>query len=211
MEKMMNKDPELRPSAEEALKAPWFQKLPNKKPENIFCENLLKNLISFTVINTKSLPRIVKALLRVICYHNTEVNNHPEVIEFFKHIDRNHSGDISVEDLAFAFNDSDLKQDAKKLMEQLNVESGETLTYSDFVVATVDWQSELKLEFFSNILELPSSGNITLQDLKKILLNLEEHELNSFFSLMTKEKKGIISISQLFEYIKSSIAAHKRF
>jgi len=94
-----------------------------------------------------------------------------------------------------------IEEDAEELITNLSIEGSSSLDYSDFIVATTDWKSCLRLESFSYFIEPGSSGHIAISDLRKVVPTVPYADILQFYNTIDTEKKGFVSIHQLYERV----------
>ena len=127
-----------------------------------------------------------------------------EIDNYFRAIDKNCSGFIGGDDLKEEFKEAGIEEDVEELIFNLSIEGNQSLDYSDFVVAAIDWKSCLQLECFDYFIEPGSAGYITVNDLRKMIPTVQYSDILQFFTSIDVDKKGSITMSQLYEKVLDS-------
>lgn len=127
-----------------------------------------------------------------------------DVDKYFKVIDKNCSGLIGEDDLRDEFREMGIEEDVEELIFSLSFEGNQCLDYSDFVVATIDWKNCLQLESFNYFVEPGSAGCLSFNDLRKMIPTVQYADILQFFASMDTDKKGSVTMSQLYEKVLES-------
>jgi len=162
---LLNVDVDQRLTAKGAQKHKWMRKQEKIK------KALVKDVIHHWRTQLSKAPRLKRAALRVIAYTSTSPLIH-EVRNVFAFFDKNKNGIITFEEfdtkIGEVLNMSTRK--AKTLFEKMDVTGSGTITYCEFLGATLEFRGELDErdieEAFMKIDKAHNSnGYITIRDL----------------------------------------------
>ena len=186
IQSMLNKDPKLRPTASEVFQSPWLQNFRNNLlPAHTFSPKTFSNLSSFCV-NSK----LMKASLNFIAKHVMSSEEISDLRKIFEKIDANGDGILSPEEIkdALMYCPSEIALSVDLIVQKLQVNEGEGIKYSDFLIAAIDWTEELSKERLKKaFVEFDKDGNgsISVEELRKTLGGSEEQ--SHLFLQMIKE------------------------
>lgn len=134
----MTYNPDLRISAEEALKHPWFTRVQEKKDEEV--GNLTQALDNLKDFNVGSkLKQAVHAFLTKFLLTQKEKD---ELTEQFKAIDVNGDGTLSRDELLAAYQKVKGKSfspdEVDKFIAKVDTDGNGVINYSEWLVAAID-------------------------------------------------------------------------
>jgi len=173
VKKLLDKNPDTRLSAEEALSHPWFVKYKKK-------EGISKERFTSFIGNLKTYRpdyKLQQAALAIIVHnlpHNEDVK---ELEKAFRMIDENKDGKLSKEELIKGFkfvfkkSEQETKREVEAIFKNVDNDNNGYIEYEEFIRACIDrnklFNDEyLKLAF--NFFDLEGSGQITVKNLKDV-------------------------------------------
>ena len=199
---MLQKDLNLRISAEEALNSDWFYPLSKISLQlNPTNTEALTNLTKFHQVNyNQKNSNIRQLLLKYLSEQVKEIHNAQEISSLFKILDKNRDGKLSKDEIIDAMNALGLGFDIENIMEKIDFNADGFIEYSEFAIATQNWTQLLECEeIIKNLNE--GSETITLNDLKKKLPMIGSLEWAEFLKEIDRNKDGVISLNELQKYL----------
>lgn len=180
---LLQKDPNKRIGAEDALNHPWFKKLKTKDKLNDLKNNKLKyinNLKSYK--SGKVLQSAALAYLVHNCQNNEEVQ---DAAKLFNRIDLNGDGKITKQELLaglkqfLSVSEESLVDDVEIIFWNIDADNNGYIEYEEFLRAAIDKEKLLTediLRFAFRYFDKDGSGEITPDEIKKIFFPQDKHE-----------------------------------
>jgi len=173
IKKMLDKNPETRFSAEEAILHSWFTK--HKKKEGISKERFTTFIGNLK--NYRPDYKLQQAALAIIVHnlpHNEDIK---ELERAFRMIDENKDGKLSREELIKGFKfvfkktEQETIREVDAIFKNVDNDNNGYIEYEEFIRACIDKNKlindeNLRLAF--NFFDLDSSGQITVKNLKEV-------------------------------------------
>ena len=189
IKKLLEIKPNLRISAEEALKHNWF----NIKEVKIYEENfnikqksLVKLVNNLTKYKTDNILRCT--VIAYLVHNSTHLNQAHEAIKLFNKIDKNGDGKITKEELFSGFqelqkkSEEELKNEVEKIFCNIDMDQNGYIEYEEFIRAAIDKEYFLNdkfLRFAFNYFDRDHNGNITFDEIKNLFYQSEENKNNA--------------------------------
>lgn len=169
---MLNKDPQLRPTAIEVLEHPWlsyYSLAPALGHEHLLIS--IDNLKQFHIDN-----KLQRAVLGFITSQLLKKEDTAHLYEVFCSLDLNNDGKLSKEELlrAYVF-DMDPDQAEEKvlqIMETVDADSNGFIEYSEFIAASLQKETLLSknnLELTFRAFDTNQSGSISQEEIRSLL------------------------------------------
>ncbi|CAG9329859.1 unnamed protein product [Blepharisma stoltei] len=170
IKKMLTKNPETRPNAEELLKDPWIiERARNKIEDNIINGNTLSNLRSW-----KANYKLQQAVLAYIASQLITEEETEEIRKAFIAIDENGDGKLSAEELKQGFEKASIGKDinVEEILANCDTDYNGYIDYNEFLTATLDWHKALsddRLQATFNAIDTDKSGTLSVSEIKNFL------------------------------------------
>ena len=175
---LLNKDPNKRPTAMEALGHSWFNSIEISSPKNI-TQDILNNIKNF---------RIKQQFKKIVLRYLLTTLNESELKKYkraFYAIDFKHNGTISKEELikAFEIGKIEITNENIDFVFKLCDENRKgSLDYTDFLMCAYDKNyllTEKKLELAFQYFDVDNSGIIEIHDVKDAMLRFGKNVVDS--------------------------------
>ena len=175
---LLNKDPNKRPTAMEALGHSWFNSIEISSPKNI-TQDILNNIKNF---------RIKQQFKKIVLRYLLSTLNESELKKYkraFYAIDFKHNGTISKEELikAFEIGKIEITNENIDFVFKLCDENRKgSLDYTDFLMCAYDKNyllTEKKLELAFQYFDVDNSGIIEIHDVKDAMLRFGKNVVDS--------------------------------
>ena len=174
----LNKDPNKRPNAVEALGHVWFNSIEISSPKNI-TQDILNNIKNFSIKQ-----QFKKIVLRYILstLNETELKKYKRA---FYAIDFKHNGTISKEELKRAFEIGKIEitdDNINKVFKLCDENQKGSLDYTDFLMCAYDKKyllTETKLNLAFQYFDVDNSGIIEIHDVKDAMLRFGKNVVDS--------------------------------
>lgn len=130
-------DPEVRPSAEQALKHPWITEMSTVAVDSSVAMGALSNLKNF-----RADQKLKQATFAFIASQLLTKNEKENLAKIFKAIDKNGDGKLSKEEILDGydkfFGKTMDKEDVLKMFDAVDIDKSGFIDYSEFVVASMN-------------------------------------------------------------------------
>ena len=174
----LNKDPNKRPNAVEALGHVWFNSIEISSPKNI-TQDILNNIKNFSIKQ-----QFKKIVLRYILstLNETELKKYKRA---FYAIDFKHNGTISKEELKRAFEIGKIEitdDNINKVFKLCDENQKGSLDYTDFLMCAFDKKyllTDKKLNLAFQYFDVDNSGIIEIHDVKDAMLRFGKNVVDS--------------------------------
>ena len=174
----LNKDPNKRPNAVEALGHVWFNSIEISSPKNI-TQDILNNIKNFSIKQ-----QFKKIVLRYILstLNETELKKYKRA---FYAIDFKHNGTISKEELKRAFEIGKIEitdDNINKVFKLCDENQKGSLDYTDFLMCAYDKKyllTDKKLNLAFQYFDVDNSGIIEIHDVKDAMLRFGKNVVDS--------------------------------
>ena len=199
LKKILNPNPEFRPTCEEILAHPWFHESKQTLP---ITYNIAKKLSTF---NIKSI--IARALLTFITMKLSLSKKDYTIINYFKSLDLNNDGKVSKEEILNVFNQVGLNviNEIDFIMDNLDYDRCGFIDYTELILALSNWPQELKKKNLAKVFSVVDHS-VKIDDIKEHLQeDFETEEWDNFFKKVPNDK-GKINLQNLKVYLKSQVS-----
>ncbi|EAR94959.1 kinase domain protein (macronuclear) [Tetrahymena thermophila SB210] len=200
--KMLEKNPEKRPSAQELLNHVWFKIHKTNKTiiqDTQQLKNNLRNLKQFKCQN-----EFQKAILTFISVNLVSSQDKIELENLFKRLDTNQDGRLSKEEIMNGFNqiwhnDYMTEEQINLIFDQVDSDKSDSIDYSEFITATLERKTFNEKEYLQkafNLFDQDGDGHITKDEILKIIGNADDYEQTSEIEQQIQQIIQQIDINQ---------------
>jgi len=208
---MLNREPQERISAKEALRHPWMLNA-RSEPLNSRASEYLSNLK-----NLKSEQVLKKATLAYISSHLLVKHEKEDLMSLFCSLDKDNSGTLSRDELMEGFQTiyemkaEDTELEVDKILEEVDTDKSGEIDYSEFVAAATNKQTLLtkeNIEAAFKLFDADNSGTITAAELKATLgrnNTFNEGIWSQIISEVDQNQDGVIDFNEFTDMMLSKI------
>jgi len=167
-------NPKKRISAKEAANSPWIKNRKTLSQSGKQDPDTSAGLIAkFKKFSSTS--RFKKAALHIIAHHVDE-ESLKKLRDCFTKMDANGDGDLTLEELKVGCTEMGIMQAAEvaNLFGTIDVDGSGSISYSEFLAATLDQKNYMKTECFweaFRVFDVDGDGRITLAEFEQIMKN----------------------------------------
>ena len=169
--KMLKFKPCERLSASDCLKHQWLCNKTNSSVDANFSTRSLQNMTKF-----HAQRKLQQAALTYIVNHLVSKKDKNELIELFQQFDKNGDGVLSKDEILAGYReilgDEDAEKEAKRIMEEVDLDKNGTIDYNEFIIASLSRQklvNQEKLEATFKIFDKDGSGSISAEEIRTVL------------------------------------------
>lgn len=204
--RLLKHDPKERMTAAEALNHPWLRE-DGTAPDNVIDDGVMQRLKKFSQVN-----RFKKMALQVIAKNLSDAEIQG-LRELFKSFDKDNSGTITTTELTEGLKQLQKEKgfgdaEVSKLMKSCDVDGNGTLSYEEFIAATIHQnklESQEHLFMAFSHFDADNSGYITQDEL---LTSLKDHGLptdnvEELISNADKNGDGKIDYEEFVDMMRS--------
>lgn len=209
IKRLLSKDINKRPTAEEAWNDDWVQKRAKGLVEDNFVdEKALKKLALF-----RSTSRLQQATLQYIASNLTASHQIEELRKAFIKIDKNGDGHLSPQELKLGYENIALSSSVqlRDILKNCDSDLNGLIDYNEFITATINWQKQLSqqiLESAFKAYDKDKNGTISVNEIK-MFLGGEEEDLDSVWMKILNDADtngdGVIDLEEFKNIMLSEI------
>ena len=202
---LLQPNPNIRLSAEQALKHPWFSSKKVKVIEelNKLSKARTKKLVdNLTKYKSDNILRC--AVIAYLVHNNTQLTQAHDAIKLFNIIDENGDGKITREELYnglqhYIEGDGDkLKEDVELIFNNIDTDHNNFIEYEEFIRAAIDKEYFLSknfIKFAFNYFDRDRNGDVTFEEVKKLFCQSEKNKNNSIAVAQLKKSFEEIDVN----------------
>ncbi|CAD8143647.1 unnamed protein product [Paramecium octaurelia] len=176
LKRMLEKNPELRPNAQQVLEDPWFE---SHSSEQILSQDFKESMLQFNGYtegqgNNLTQSRFLQAIVLFIATELVHKDDKKVLNQIFRKIDKDNNGTISKDELKIAllqiYSKNQVDEKVDKIFDFLDVNQSGSLDFSEFVAATCKLQDiDDKIRVAFDVLDKNKDGYITLDELFRFI------------------------------------------
>jgi len=215
---LLQKDPNQRLTAEEALNSPWFKNLKTKEKLNEL--KVMKNEAKF-IQNLKSYhpDKLLQVATLAYLVHNfNQLEEVQEACKLFNKFDLNGDGKISKDELSkgiksvIQISNEKLEEDVNKIFKALDTDNSGFIDFEEFVRAAIDKEkllNEQTLKFAFQFFDKDGNGDITRDSIKNVFFpninknDVRESRLQSIIKDVDTNGDGKISFQEFSSVMRN--------
>lgn len=196
--RLLDKDPDNRPSAQIVLKNVWFHKYLNTQMRRVDLKSVenLKQFHCQTKIQQAALEYIVSHLLTV-----EEIKIHKDT---FLALDSDADGKLSASEILESVHDYSLSrlEEVPSILERCDSDQSGFIDYTEFLSASMDWKiilSTKKLNAAFKAFDLNGNGKLDINELRHMLGGIDELGYYKLISQIDTNGDGEIDFDEFKE------------
>lgn len=201
IKKMLERDPEKRISAEEALRTDWLNVWKDNS-SNQFDETLLsdiqKNIREFSAIE-----KFQQAALAYIVHINNSSSQNHELRTVFKSFDINGDGKLSYSEFMEGYKKISGKKvneyDIRKIISQMDQNMDEFIEYEEFLRLSLNQAklvSELNLKLAFDNFDHDKNGSLSKDEIRQVLINADDEYIDELFLIIDTNQDNTINFEE---------------
>ena len=205
---LLKPNPQLRLSAEQALKHPWFEKY--LKKDNSIDLNSYQHIKSISSSFTQKLNPIITEILSYISTQMLTNQEESSLCSLFKALDADGNGKLSKEELSEASSKFGIlnREEIDVIFDTCDVDKSGFIDYSEFLTVSMTWNKVLKkekIQMVFNFFDESRDGNLTISELKTFFPKISEKDWKEFISEIDQNGDGDISLEEFRDYLAKFI------
>ncbi|OMJ81538.1 hypothetical protein SteCoe_17944 [Stentor coeruleus] len=199
IKKMLQYNPELRYSADQALNDTWF--IQSSSSTSLIPPSIINSMKTFHTTG-----KLQHAVLAFITSQLSSKDETSSLAETFKSIDKNGDGKLSREELLQEFKktmrEEEAEQEVQRILSLVDMDMNGYIDYSEFLMATMKKESLINkrnLETAFRIFDRDSDGSISASEIKSILgddVESLDEVWKEIISKVDQDGDGMISIKE---------------
>ena len=204
--KLLEKNPEERLSAEQALRHDWFNK---QKTKELLFDTAKKNIKGFLnkICNYQSKYKLQQVAIAFIVHNISQTEEIKRIFSAFQLIDENGDGRITKEELikGLQIYDPTITNPAaevEKIFNSIDTDNNGFLEFEEFARVIIDKKKLLTtdiIKFTFNFFDKDRSGEITVEELTDIFGKNNEDQLIQIVNEVDLDKNGKIDFEEFRE------------
>lgn len=190
IEKLLNKNSNDRPSADEALKDDFLSSINTKYSNNIYSSQAFQNVID-NIRKVNHDCKIKEGLIGFIVHHLLKNDDINVIRQCFKILDTDNDGLLSKEELIEGLKNvmtkTEAEAEASNIFHNLDVKNDACIKYEDFIKASISKDeliSDRNLKTVFAMMDKEKTGKISKENLKLFFIN---NNFSSKESIETKD------------------------
>ena len=211
--KLLTKDQNKRPSADEALQHPWIKQANALSKENLNADHAMSALTNLQNFNAAS--KLKQATYAFIASQLLSKSEKEQIDKVFRAMDLNGDGKLQKDEIKqgyaeyFGRNLSD--QEVDEMFAKVDADGSGEIEYSEFVVATLNEQnilSQSKLQTAFKMFDKDGGGSISISEIKEVLSfgqNLDDEVVNQIIKQVDANGDGEISFEEFSQMMLQNI------
>lgn len=202
LSRLLNKDPDLRISAEDCLKHSWFEKMVGE--ETVDQKIVAKALDNLKNFNNKN--KLKTATLGFMVQHLLNQKDLEELESVFNQLDKNGNGSLSKEELIDGYRkiygEKFNEKEVEALIDMADSDGSGEINYSEWLMTVVSREkllSQEKMESVFRIFDKDKSETISVEELKCVLgiaRPIDQEIITKTLQEVDREGKGEITFSE---------------
>ncbi len=204
--KLLEKNPEKRLSADQALKHDWFNKTQTKELLFATAKKNIKSILS-KLCTYKAEHQLQQVAIAFIVHNIGQTEEVKRIFQAFQLIDENGDGRITKDELikGLSFYDSSIKnpkEEVDKIFHTIDMDNNGSLEFEEFARVLIDKKKLLTndiLKFCFNFFDSDRSGEITMEELKDIFGKGNENRIVELVNEVDTDKNGMIDFQEFKE------------
>ena len=210
LKKCFSKDPNLRPTAKEALSHPWFENIFKR----IHAPKFIGENIFYNISTTKKFSQLKRLIMRYVVYNmgHTELNVYKKAFLAF---DKDNNGFITPEEIKrmFKIYHKTLDENQIKNIMSVSDERNDYLTYLEFIIICFhveEFLSPIKILDAFLFFDVDNNNEIDNDDLYLALLRwgkdvIDKEMIEKIIFLGTKKKYKKLNLKAFIEIFEDEI------
>jgi calcium-dependent protein kinase len=194
---LLNYNPKVRLSAEQALNHIWFLKFKTKEQANMISEEKIKICVK-NIQNYKAAYVLQQAALAYLVHNNTHLPEVQDAYRLFNLIDENGDGSICKEEFVNGLkkfwtskSESEVIEEAERIFKKMDADNNDYIEYEEFCRAAIDKARFLKDEILKlafRFFDRDGSGEITMLEIKNFFFkDISPDNEEEIMKLIVKE------------------------
>jgi len=172
--KLLTKDQDKRPSAQEALSHPWIVQANQQQKDAVSNDMAMGALTNLQNFNAQS--KLKQATFAFIASQLLSKNEKEQIDKVFRAMDANGDGKLSKEEIkngyAEYFGRTLNDEEIDEMFDKVDSDKSGAIDYSEFVVATMNEKNLLsnnKLQTAFKMFDKDGGGSISIEEIKQVL------------------------------------------
>jgi calcium-dependent protein kinase len=212
---LLNYNPKVRLSAEQALNHIWFLKFKTKEQANLISDDKIKTCVK-NIQNYKAAYVLQQAALAYLVHNNTHLPEIQDAYRLFNLIDNNGDGVISKEEFCKGLkkfwhkDEQEIEEEVDKIFKKIDADNNDYIEYEEFCRAAIDKSKFLKddiIKMAFRFFDKDGSGDITMVEIKNFFFkDLSSDKEEEIMKIIVKEVDvngdGKISFTEFKQVMK---------
>jgi calcium-dependent protein kinase len=198
---MLEKDPEKRISAGEALNHPWLN-IWKSETNNLFEEKVLSD-IQDNIRNFSAIEKFQQAALAYIVHINNSASQNHELRKVFKSFDNNGDGKLSYNEFMEGYRKicsrKVSEEEINKIIGQMDQNKDEFIEYEEFLRLSLNQtklvsENNLKLAFDN--FDHDKNGSLSKDEIRQVLINADDEYIDELFMIIDTNNDSTITFDE---------------
>jgi calcium-dependent protein kinase len=204
--RLLDKDPNTRISAEQALKHDWFNKTKTKELLFATAKKNIKGMLN-KLCTYKTNFKLQQVAIAFIVHNISQTEEVKRIFSAFQLIDENGDGRIDKDELIKGIqiydpSITDPKSEVDKIFHSLDTDNNGFLEFEEFARVLIDKKKLITtdiIKFTFNFFDKDKSGEITLEELMELFGKNNEQNLRNLVNEVDTDKNGKIDFKEFKE------------
>lgn len=200
IQKLLTKDTNKRPSAEEAWNDDWVQ----SRSKNLVSDNVVDDKALNKLAHFRSKSRLQQATLQYIASNLMASQQIEDLRKAFIRIDKNGDGHLSPNELRCGYENIALSSQIslEEILKNCDSDLNGMIDYNEFITATINWHKQLSQKTLENAFrayDRDKNGTISVEEIK-LFLGGDESEMDAMWVKILKDADingdGVIDLDE---------------
>ena len=204
--KMLDKNPNKRPSAQQVLSHKWFNRYESETLSDLpISADALDNLAKFYAKD-----KLKRTIFTFIATNMIDDESSKDLARLFRAIDKNEDGKLSKEEIEAAYEHLGLTlNDVKSIFQDVDADNSGMIEYTEFLTACFKIKGNDNKDYLAKAFEVydqGGDGSLSIAELKSGVPGIESTKWNEFLVQADKDHDGKINLTEFKDYLLTESA-----